>query len=159
MTDSYIRYRPNVAAILRRADGKILVCERIDVADAWQFPQGGVNPGESHEEAVIREIEEEISVPPEFVRIVEKRGPYRYLLGGGRTKRGYHGQEQHYFLVDFTGDDSAVNVSTQHQEFSRTRWIDPQEFELGWLPEMKRGVYGAVFRDFFSVSLKTALRD
>ena len=159
MTDPYIRFRPNVAAILRRADGKILICERIDVPGAWQFPQGGVYPNETDEDAVVREIAEEISVPPELYRIADKKGPYRYVLGNGRTKRGYHGQQQQYFLVEFTGTDSDVDVATEHQEFSQTRWIAPEEFDMMWLPEMKRDVYEAVIHDFFGVRPKNAIRD
>ena len=50
-------YRPNVAAIMQRTDGKILVAERADVQDAWQFPQGGVDPGEDLLAALYREVE------------------------------------------------------------------------------------------------------
>jgi putative (di)nucleoside polyphosphate hydrolase len=56
------RFRPNVAAILQREDGRILVGERADVPGAWQFPQGGVNEGEGSLEALERELEEEIGV-------------------------------------------------------------------------------------------------
>ena len=57
-----IRYRPNVALILQRADGRILIGERLDVAGAWQFPQGGVDAGESADEALAREMGEELSL-------------------------------------------------------------------------------------------------
>ncbi len=147
------KYRPNVAAILRDPGGRILVCERIDRRDAWQFPQGGIDPGETPEQAVARELSEEISVSPADYRIVERRGPYRYLLGGGRRKKGFHGQEQQYFLVDFTAPESKINVLTAHQEFRAVRWIAPWQFDLRWLPEMKRPVYRAVLKDFFGVSL------
>lgn len=147
------RYRPNVAAILRDAGGRILVCERFDRPGAWQFPQGGIDPGETSEQALARELVEEISVAPEDYRVVERRGPYRYLLGGGRKKKGFHGQEQQYFLVDFTGAESRINVLTAHQEFRAVRWIAPWQFDLAWLPEMKREVYRAVLKDFFDVNL------
>ena len=92
---SEIEYRSNVAGILRNAQGRILVCERAQVEGAWQFPQGGVDEGESLDEALRRELWEEIGVVPEDYRIVAARGPYRYLFGEGRKKKGYHGKEQH----------------------------------------------------------------
>ena len=89
---SEIEYRSNVAGILRNAPGQILVCERLQIEGAWQFPQGGVDEGESLEQALKRELWEEIGVIPEDYRIVETRGPYRYLFGDGRRKRGFPGK-------------------------------------------------------------------
>lgn len=146
-------YRSNVAGILRNRHGQILVCERIQMENAWQFPQGGVDEGESLEEALRRELWEEIGVVPEDYRIVESRGPYRYLFGEGRRKKGFHGKEQHYFLCDFTGEDSRIQIETEHPEFRAWKWIQPEDFRTEWLPEMKLEVYRAVFRDFFKISL------
>jgi len=154
MDASEIRYRPNVAAIVRNRDGRILVAERWGVDDAWQFPQGGVDPGETHEQGLIRELEEELSLGIGDYVIREKKGPYRYLLGRGRTKKGFHGQEQHYFLVDLQAPETGIDVLTPHPEFQNYQWIRPEEFDLRWLPEMKRAVYCAVLRDFFGVELK-----
>ncbi len=148
-----MKYRPNVAAILRDAGGRILVCERIDCRGGWQFPQGGVDPGETHEQALARELREEISLLPEDYRVVERRGPYRYLLGNGKVKKGFHGQEQQYFLADFTAAESRINVRTAHQEFRDARWITPWQFQIEWLPPMKQPVYRAVLHDFFGVNL------
>ncbi len=150
---SEIEYRSNVAGILRNAQGRILVCERVQIAGAWQFPQGGVDEGETLEQALGRELWEEIGVVPEDYRIVVARGPYRYLYGDGRKKRGYHGKEQHYFLCEFLAPDSRLNVATEHPEFRAWKWILPAEFQLAWLPEMKVEVYRAVFRDFFEITL------
>jgi putative (di)nucleoside polyphosphate hydrolase len=149
---SEFEYRLNVAAILRNARGEILVCERLNELGAWQFPQGGVDEGESLEQALARELREEIGVAPEDIRIVTSRGPYRYLFGGGRTKKGYHGKEQYYFLCDFPGPDSRINVATDHPEFRAWKWIAPADFQMSWLPEMKLEVYRAVLRDFFAIT-------
>lgn len=147
-------YRENVAAILRNARGEILVCERLGVPNAWQFPQGGIDGGETPEEALVREVWEEIGLDSGTFAIVERRGPYRYLYGKGRSKRGFHGKEQFYFLCDFTGSDTQIQVATEHPEFQAYRWIEPVRFDLLWLPEMKREVYGAVFADFFGVKIR-----
>lgn len=145
------KYRPNVAGIVQRTDGRILICERINMAGAWQFAQGGVNPGESFEEALVREMEEELSLEAEDYIILTSKGPYRYLFGKKQKKKGFQGQEQTYFLTLLTGLESKINVLTSHQEFRRTRWVHPWEFELQWLPEFKREVYRKVLFDFFGV--------
>ena len=51
-----VRYRANVAALVLNPAGGLLICERATIAGAWQFPQGGVDPGESPEEALFREV-------------------------------------------------------------------------------------------------------
>ncbi len=118
---------------------------------AWQFPQGGMNKGETREETLLREIEEELSLRPGDYRVLTSRGPYRYLFSNGRRKKGYHGQEQYYFLALLTAPDARIKVETEHQEFRAVRWIRPEEFELAWLPDFKREVYQAVLRDFFGL--------
>jgi putative (di)nucleoside polyphosphate hydrolase len=151
-----IKYQPNVAAILRNSRGDIFIGERLNVAGAWQFPQGAVDPGETHEQAIQRELWEEIGVLPEDYRIVEKRGPYYYEFPAGVTKRGHQGKEQWYFLCDFHGDDARIDVATEHPEFRAGRWVAPAEFALAWLPEMKRAVYRQVFADFFRLELNSS---
>ena len=152
MSKSEPIYQPNVAGILRNRDGKILVCERLTVRGAWQFPQGGVDDGENPEQAIVRELWEEISVEPRDFRIVEKRDGYRYLFPEGK-KRGHDGKVQTYFLCAFLADDSRISVNTKHPEFRAWKWIAPSEFRREWLPAMKLEVYAAVFRDFFGVSI------
>jgi putative (di)nucleoside polyphosphate hydrolase len=149
-----IQYRLNVAAILRNGDGRILIAERIDIEGAWQFPQGGVDPGETFEETLRRELVEELSVLPEKYIVREQKGPYRYVFGHGGSKKGCRGQCQHYFLADFIGTDEDIDVATERPEFRSFRWIYPEEFQLRWLPPMKRGVYHRVMLDFFEVRLR-----
>jgi putative (di)nucleoside polyphosphate hydrolase len=148
-----MKYSPNVAGILRNPAGHILIGERVAVAGAWQFPQGGIDPGETPEQAIQRELWEEIGVLPQDYRLLERRGPYYYLFPPGVTKKGHHGKEQWYFLADFHGSDARINVATEHPEFRAWRWVEPRAFQIAWLPEMKRAVYRQVFRDFFAVEL------
>jgi putative (di)nucleoside polyphosphate hydrolase len=150
---SQLCYRPNVAAIIKREDGKILVGERSDVAGAWQFPQGGVKVPETSEQALTRELQEEISLPPNEYRIVDAKGPYRYLFEKGRLKEGCNGQEQTYFLVQLQHAKASINVETDDAEFKQVRWIEPIEFKLAWVPRFKQEVYRQVFFDFFGLNL------
>jgi len=150
---SPLRFRPNVGAIIKRADGKILVGERTKVAGAWQFPQGGLKRSETSREALSRELKEEVSLGPAHYRVVESKGPYRYVFPPGRTKEGFDGQEQTYFLIEFTGTDSNISISTEDPEFVRLRWIEPKEFQIAWVPRFKRDVYRQVFIDFFGIAL------
>ena len=148
-----VKYRLNVAAILRNAAGKILIGEREDRSGAWQFPQGGVDDGETLAQALARELREEISLGPSAYQILTSKGPYFYLFGNGKVVKGFHGKEQHYFLADFTGDPGKISVETEHPEFRAIRWVNPAEFDIDWLPKMKREVYRAVFQDFFSIEI------
>jgi len=152
MSKNEPKYQENVAAILRNPQGKILICERLNVRGAWQFPQGGVDPGETVEQALRRELCEEIGLEPADYRVVETRGGYRYLFTNGR-RRGLDGKEQTYFLCDFLAADSKINVETEHPEFRAWKWIAPEEFRREWLPEMKLEVYAGVFLDFFKVRI------
>jgi len=147
------RYRSNVAAIIQAADQKILIGERSDVRGAWQFPQGGVKENESTLQALFRELREEVSIKPSHYRVIDCKGPYRYLFQGGRKKEGLDGQEQFYFLVQLTAPDFNVQVETDNPEFSRIRWIEPADFRIQWVPEFKRSVYRQVFMDFFGIWL------
>ncbi len=148
-----MNYRANVAAILRNPEGKLLVCERVKEVGQWQFPQGSVDTNETLEEALVRELGEEISVEPHQYRIVLSKGPYFYNFSHGQTKKGFAGKEQLYFLCDFSDINESVRVETAKPEFRAYRWIRPQEFQLAWLPAFKHEVYRNVFWDFFGVRI------
>lgn len=150
------RFRPNAALIFQRSDGRILICERKRHPGAWQFPQGGLDPGETPEQAARREGEEEAGFAPDEYAIIASQGPYRYYYPDEvrervAQKRGqaYVGQEQTYFLCRMQSDDNDPRID--NREFGAFRWIFPEEFDFAWLPAFKRGVYEQVFSDFFSI--------
>jgi putative (di)nucleoside polyphosphate hydrolase len=156
-----VRYRPNVAALIVNASGCLLVCERFNLPGAWQFPQGGVDDGESMEQALIREVREEVGLGKNDYEILERRDGYRYLYPPEvRVKKirkhGNHGQEQTYFLCKLKDTAPPIDVNQTPQEFGAYRWILPEEFDLDWIPSFKREVYRAVMEDFFNVSLGSA---
>jgi putative (di)nucleoside polyphosphate hydrolase len=153
-----IRYRPNVAALIVNSVGNLLICERWMIPGAWQFPQGGVDDDETLEQALFREVREEVGLEPKHYEVIERRDGYRYLYpqharGKKLRKHGSHGQEQSYFLCHLKTDAPQVNVKQKQREFRAYRWILPIEFDLEWLPSFKRDVYREVMRDFFQVEL------
>lgn len=153
-----VRYRPNVAALVVNSVGNLLICERWTIPGAWQFPQGGVDAGETLLQALYREVREEVGLEAKHYDVINQREGYRYLypeLARGKKirKHGSHGQEQTYFLCHLKPDAPQVNVNQRQREFRAYRWILPEEFDLDWLPVFKRDVYREVMRDFFRVEL------
>ncbi len=153
-----VRYRSNVAALVVNPAGSLLICERVTIPGAWQFPQGGVDPGETLEQALFREVREEVGLMPQDYEVVTRGEGYRYLYpenarGKKLRKHGSHGQEQTYFLCDLKAGAPPINVHQKPPEFRAYRWILPEEFDLDWLPPFKRDVYREVMRDFFQVEL------
>ncbi len=145
-----MKFRRNVAFILTRQDGRILVCERSDFKDSWQFPQGGVQAGESDLDALEREVTEEIALTRDSYRVLHQHGPYRYVFRSGSRKDGCEGQEQTYFQAEWLGVEKIV---VDKKEFRAFRWILPEDFLIEWVPPIKRTVYRQVFEDFFKVRL------
>lgn len=125
MVDSY---RRNVAAIIINKDKKVLMCEHAWIDDAWQFPQGGVEKDESEEVAILRELFEEIGtksfkVLGEMDNYIKYKLPYNM-----QEKFRFQGQEQKYFLLQFTGDDSEFRFDNQEKpEFKAFEWVDYSE--------------------------------
>jgi putative (di)nucleoside polyphosphate hydrolase len=145
-----LKYRPNVAAILQRENGKIWIGERIDQKGAWQFPQGGVDPGESLEEALYREVWEEVGVRKKQLEILQSKGGYRYEYPNGHKKGAYSGQEQTYYLCRVK--KGHVTIATENPEFRSGRWINPEDFQISWLPQFKKETYRQVLQDFLGVN-------
>ena len=147
-------YRKNVALILERKSGKVLICQRSDCEESWQFPQGGVDEGEGPIEALHREVREEIGLSSKFYKIIEQREGYRYDFDRRHAKwKHYLGQEQTYFRCRFNGKNKNINLGANKPEFTNYCWIYPDEFNLDWVADFKRQVYLQVFRDFFDLKI------
>ncbi|MBN1418111.1 MAG: RNA pyrophosphohydrolase [Planctomycetes bacterium] len=143
MTDR--SYRPNVAAIVRDRDRRILLCERSDHPGSWGFPQGGVKAGEDARAALARELREEIGA--EAVRIIaEAPAPLRYDFPSGIGKKGYSGQESTYFLVELA-PGAEIRLPADG-EFLSYRWIEPDALPYDLVVSFKRGIYRQVLRWF-----------
>jgi putative (di)nucleoside polyphosphate hydrolase len=160
MTDSYLLhhdpyYRLGVGMMVLNHHGRVLVCQRADMAqtglmDAWQMPQGGIDHDETPQTAAFRELEEEIGTANVTV-LAESNDWLSYdlprelsdKLWGGR----YIGQRQKWFLMRYDGYESEINLTTPHPEFVAYKWIDPAE-----LPELivgfKQDLYRKVLAEF-----------
>jgi putative (di)nucleoside polyphosphate hydrolase len=138
-------FRPNVGIILLNQKCQVFWGKRIRT-HSWQFPQGGIDRGENPEQAMFRELHEELGLFPHHVQVLARTRdwlryevPDRYIR---RDARGhYKGQKQIWFLLQLIGHDWDLNLrATDHPEFDAWRWNDY------WVPldvvvEFKRGVY------------------
>ena len=146
-------YRPCVGVLLFNAQGQVFVGQRIDmVQEAWQMPQGGIDPGEAPRDTALRELEEETGVTPDKVVILaETREWLRYDLPPNLVNRVWHGryrgQEQKWFAARFLGTDTDIDIDTLHPEFSDWRWSPVDELTANAIA-FKRALYEAVIAEF-----------
>jgi putative (di)nucleoside polyphosphate hydrolase len=109
-----------------------------------------VDAGESDEEALHREVLEEVGLAAGAYSIVARRGPYLYDFPGGATRRGFRGQRQMYFLCQLIEEQlPVIDLAETCGEFVALRWVRLEEFPLDLVPPMKQAVYREVLRDFF----------
>ena len=154
MTDpSTLPYRPCAGVMLVNRDGRVFVGQRVDsTLEAWQMPQGGIDPGEDALTAAIRELGEETGVAPDKVTLVaEAPDEFYYDLPDdlvGKVWQGkWRGQRQRWFLFRFLGEDSDVDIDTAHKEFRAWRWADPSDLPTMIVP-FKKALYEAVLAAF-----------
>lgn len=122
-------YRLNVGIILINSSGRVFWGKR-QGQDAWQFPQGGMQADESPQEALFRELHEEIGLEEGDVEIlgVTKRWlkyklPKQYLRHG--SKPLVIGQKQKWFLLKLTTNEQKIRLDLSNSpEFDSWRWID-----------------------------------
>jgi len=138
-------YRPNVGIVLANDRDEVFWGKRVN-QHAWQFPQGGIKQGETPEQAMYRELEEEVGLQAEHVRILGRtRHWLRYEVPERWMRRdwrgSYRGQKQIWYLLRLVGRDCDVKLRTSEKpEFDAWRWLEY------WVPldhviEFKRDVY------------------
>jgi len=124
-------FRPNVGIILSNNDGKVFWGKRIGQR-SWQFPQGGINEGETPLEAMYRELHEEVGLTAEHVEVMGYTEDWlKYRLPKHLIRRRSTptciGQKQLWFMLRLTTDDSCVNLrATEVPEFDGWRWVHHQ---------------------------------
>lgn len=145
-------YRPCVGIALFNQDGKVFVGERIDSPGAWQMPQGGIDDGETLEQAAFRELQEEVGTnKAEILHIMPKTICYDLPqdLAIKHWNGRYRGQEQTWIAMRFLGQDHdiAITHSADHMEFSAWRWVKLKD-TLDLIVPFKRGVYRKIIAEF-----------
>ena len=139
-------YRPNVGMIVVNKLSQVLWAKRLGKQDAWQFPQGGIDEGESPEEAVYRELHEEVGLLPDSVRMLgETEGWLKYELPEHMARRsssvGFLGQKQKWFLLELTSsDDKVILESGPSPEFQDWKWVS-YWYPISKIVDFKREVY------------------
>lgn len=146
-------YRPAAGVMLLNAQGLVWVGQRLDsTLEAWQMPQGGLDPGEDPQEGALRELEEETGIAQSLVEIVaQSRMELTYNLPDdlvGKLWRGkWRGQRQIWFLMRFLGQDADVRIDTKEPEFRAWKWVQPATIPEFIVP-FKRELYEAVIAEF-----------
>ena len=144
-------YRPNVGIILTNDAGQVLWARRIN-QNAWQFPQGGINSNETPEQALYRELNEEVGLEQQDVKILAcTRGWLRYRLPQRLVRTHSQplciGQKQKWFLLRLACEDERVCMTkTAKPEFDGWRWVS-YWYPLGQVVAFKRDVYRRAMKE------------
>jgi putative (di)nucleoside polyphosphate hydrolase len=144
-------YRPNVAMIIVSNDypdkKEIFIAQRNDLSGVWQFPQGGIDKGEDVQEALFREMEEEIGTKkakiiaeyPEWIS-------YDFPSKIAKSMKPYVGQKQRYFLLKLK-KNAKINLDTKHPEFDEYKFVGLDDV-LSLSASFKKDVYQKVIKYF-----------
>ncbi|MBE2893545.1 RNA pyrophosphohydrolase [Spirabiliibacterium falconis] len=153
-------YRPNVGVIICNRHGQVLWAKRFG-QNSWQFPQGGINEGETPEQAMFRELYEEVGLGAQDVQILAtSKGWLRYKLPKRLVRADTNpvciGQKQRWFLLRLTCAESQINLNaTKHPEFDGWRWVS-YWYPVRQVIAFKRDVYRKIMKEFAPVVMAYA---
>lgn len=150
-------FRENVGIVICNRMGQVFWAKRYG-QHSWQFPQGGIDEGETAEQAMYRELHEEVGLKPEHVEILSvTKNWVRYKLPKRLIRQGSNpvciGQKQKWFLLQLKCKEKDVNLlHSGHPEFDDWRWVS------FWYPvrnvvSFKRDVYRRVMKEFVGVAM------
>ena len=145
-------FRPNVGIMLANDQGQLLWARRVGGHDAWQFPQGGISAGESPEQALYRELHEEVGLSPGAVELLgATKGWLRYRLPRRFIREGQKpvciGQKQKWFLLRLLETDAAVQLHLNDKpEFDHWQWVS-YWYPLNQVISFKREVYRRAMKE------------
>lgn len=145
-------YRKCAGIIVFNNNGLVFLGNRIRFRNAWQFPQGGIEKGETIEEAARRELFEETGIRTVTLVALEKK-PLRYTFN--RTiqtnfrKKGIEtkGQDVYFSLFYFNGEENEINLKTTSPEFNKYKW-DTLGFAVENVVAFKRNTYEIIAKKF-----------
>lgn len=152
-------YRRGVGALLFNGRGDVFVARRIDTADGWQLPQGGIDDGERPRKALMRELAEEIGTRRAVIMAKSARwycydlpAELRDVVWRGR----YRGQKQRWFALRFIGEDRDIDLNaSSHPEFDAWRWVDLRALPALAVP-FKRRLYEDLTEEFTPLAHRIA---
>jgi putative (di)nucleoside polyphosphate hydrolase len=145
-------FRPNVGIILTRRQGGVLWARRVGGQDAWQFPQGGIKQNENPEQALFRELHEEVGLEAKDVTILGvTKGWLRYRLPTRYVRQQQPvciGQKQKWYLLELTEADDRIDLAGggSHPEFDQWRWVS-YWYPVNNVVSFKRDVYRRALKE------------
>lgn len=153
-------YRPNVGMIVCNSKGKVLVGERILFPGAWQFPQGGIDPGEDPFEASVRELYEELGI--QDAELVDEYPQWLYYdfpseLGITGKLKFFRGQAQKWYLFYWDLPESHCNLEIHEREFTSIQYMDFSEV-VHRIVEFKKPTYQILYEYFKPIIEKLTKR-
>ena len=153
-------YRKNVGLIVLNQKNQLLVCRRKD-QQTWQFPQGGIDAGESPRAAAHRELFEEVGIKQKDVEILQKSSHwYQYDLPQKYKKRSesmkrFRGQTQKWFLFKARAELEINLLNEVEQEFVDHKWVSFW-YPLSHIVPFKKDVYAKVLNEFLPTYIAVA---
>lgn len=154
MSETAAKYRCNVAAVIVRADGCVLLGRKKEDSRFYHFPQGGVGHKETFEEALWREIDEETGLQRAALSICARYGGLRYQYRRkNRKRKQWAGQEQTYFLLECAAATPLTDCS-KSPEFGVLEWVPYSRLHPEMFVSFKREVVTEVLNTFFPPDMK-----
>ena len=144
-------YRPNVAMIIVSNNypekKEIFIAQRNDLLDIWQFPQGGIDKGEEVQEALFRELEEEIGTnKAKIIAEYPEWISYDFPEKIAKKMKPYKGQTQRYFLMKLK-KNAVIKLDTKHPEFIDHKFVSVDDL-LSHTAHFKKPIYETVVNYF-----------
>ncbi len=150
-------FRANVAIVLMRGSGEVFLARRARGGAGWQFPQGGMREGEEVEQALFRELQEEVGITRDDVTVLGRTERWlSYRLPSRYIRRNRHplciGQKQRWFLLKLKRDDIRFELTTTAEpEFDQWRWTSYWE-PIREVVYFKQAVYAEALKELAPVA-------
>ena len=148
-------FRSNVGIVICNPKGQVMWARRYGQY-SWQFPQGGIGEGETPEQAMYRELYEEVGLRPHHVKLIATSGQWlKYRLPTKLIRYDNKpvciGQKQKWFLLQLNVADEHIDLQASgHPEFDGWRWVS-YWYPIRQVVSFKREVYRKVMHEFSSI--------